>query len=197
MVFLPNGIDTSKFSPATVKERSVLRKRYGLPQDKVLGLFVGRFVAKKGFVELLKLETIEGAELVFAGGDSPAGHSRDDHHFLGPVDRANVQDIFKMCDVFILPSRGEGFPLTVQEAMSCGLAVITTDDPAYDAYALDESLVMLIEPSSSTVALALKTVVEVPDLRNEMGVYSREYALSHFDDRMHIADLLSIYGQSL
>jgi D-inositol-3-phosphate glycosyltransferase len=193
IVFLPNGIDTEVFSPATNDERSAIRRKYSLPEDKVLALFMGRFVPKKGFTTLFSLKTIPNLELVFAGGHAPINHTRSDQHFLGPITRDQVPDVFKMCDIFVLPSLGEGFPVTVQEAMASGLPIITTDDPAYDLYGLDRSRVKLIEPSIRMLSAALRSIVEDPKLRLQMGRYSREYALSNFHIKTHVNDLKSLF----
>jgi D-inositol-3-phosphate glycosyltransferase len=50
---LANGIDTCEFRPATPRERADIRKRFGLPQDRPLVLFLGRLVEKKGYQILL------------------------------------------------------------------------------------------------------------------------------------------------
>jgi D-inositol-3-phosphate glycosyltransferase len=197
IMFLPNGVDTSTFTPAARWEKRLLRRKYNLPEDKLLALFAGRFVAKKGFAKLLGLKSIKNLEVVFVGGDVPAGHMRDDHHFLGSVSRERMPEVFKMCDIFMLPSQGEGFPVTVQEAMASGLSVITTADPAYGPYNLDESLVQLVEPTTSRFSAALQMTVNDPELRREMSRYSRAYALANFDWRVHVTQLLSIYDSNL
>jgi len=195
IAFLPNAVDVDRFSPARQGEKCVLRRKYNLPEDRLLGLFVGRLVPKKGFAELLDLQEIENFELVFAGGEAPNGHARNDHHFLGCVSREHISEVFKMCDIFLLPSQGEGFPVTVQEAMACGLPVITTADPAYDLYKLDESLLKLVEPTISRLNAELQITAGDRELRLEMGMYSRSYAIEHFDLDTHVSQLLSIYNR--
>ncbi len=191
--FLPNGVNAEQFSPATAAEKAGLRARYGLPQDKVLALFVGRFVPKKGFEKLFRLSSIDNLELVFVGGSAPRGHVRPDQHFLGVIDPENMPDVYRLCDIFVLPSEGEGFPATAQEAMASGLALIMTDDPAYDMYQLDRSLVKLIDPSVESVGTALKSVVGDPELREAMAAYSRLYTLKNFELASNVADLTGIY----
>jgi hypothetical protein len=100
-----------------------------------------------------------------------------------------------MCDFFLLPSQGEGFPVTVQEAMACGLPVITTADPAYDLYKLDDSLLKLVEPTTSRLKTELQITASDRELRLEMGMYSRSYAIEHFDFDSHVSQLLSIYNR--
>ena len=48
ILLMPNGIDTTLFSPATPDERLELRRQFGLPTDRRLVLFVGRLVEKEG-----------------------------------------------------------------------------------------------------------------------------------------------------
>lgn len=197
IVFLPNGVDTSMFSPSTEQQKCALRRRYNLPEDKILALFVGRFVPKKGFAALLKVEAIKNLELVFAGGNAPDGYTRDDHHFLGAISREQAPDVFRMCDIFVLPSQGEGFPVTIQEAMASGLSVIMTDDPAYDPYGLDESLVKLVEPNTKSVTIALQSTVDDFKLQREKARYSRAYALEYFGLSTNMTQLLSIYRDQI
>jgi glycosyltransferase involved in cell wall biosynthesis len=53
---------------------------------------------------------------------------------LGPLPRERVAQLYRAADALLLPSRGEGFPLTAQEAMASGLPVVLGDDPAYAPY---------------------------------------------------------------
>jgi D-inositol-3-phosphate glycosyltransferase len=193
ITFLPNGVDPEHFCPPSHDEKLALRRRHGLAADKVLALFVGRFVPKKGFEKLFQLRAVENLELVFVGGAGPASQTRPDQHFLGVLGRDRMPDVYKLCDVFILPSEGEGFPLTAQEAMSCGLSVIMTDDPAYEAYQLDRALVQLIEPNVEAITSALQQVSADAELRHAMATYSRLYATKNFCLADNLAALSRIY----
>jgi glycosyltransferase involved in cell wall biosynthesis len=192
-MFLPNGLDLEEFSPGDEEQKVALRRKYNLPEDKVLALFVGRFVPKKGFSKLFDLPASENLELVFVGGFAPRGHSRDDQHFLGVIASDNMPDIYRLSDVFVLPSQGEGFPVTAQEAMACGLPVVMTNDPAYNLYDLDHSLVRLVEPTVKAVSATLESMASDPELRQAMGAYSRRYALKNFNQDTKIAELIDMY----
>jgi glycosyltransferase involved in cell wall biosynthesis len=195
--FLPNGLDTAAFSPTTVKQKRLLRKKYNLPQDKILALYVGRFVPKKGFTKLLRIKPIQNLDLVFAGGNRPTGHTRNDHHFLGAVGRPSIPDVFRMCDIFILPSEGEGFPVTVQEAMASGLLIATTDDPAYEPYALHRAHIELIEPTSAGIYHALTRLIARFNERDKTSTYVRNYAIEHFGLEANADKLIDIYEHVL
>jgi D-inositol-3-phosphate glycosyltransferase len=195
--FLPNGVDTNEYSPVSRTERVALRVALGLPVDKELGLFVGRFVPKKGFDKLLRLESLKNLDLVFVGGSAPEGHSRSDHHFLGIVGRAEMPAVYRACDIFVLPSIGEGFPVTVQEAMAAGLAVVVTDDPAYEPYGFDRGKVMLIESTASAISHSLETVMKDQALRMAMAQYSRSFAVQNFNWGNNVSSLLGLYDDVL
>lgn len=197
ITFLANGVDTGAFSPVTAEQKLVLRRKYNLPSDKLLALFVGRFVHKKGITKLLGLGHLTDVDMVFVGGNAPAGHGRDDHHFLGQIGREAMPEIYQLCDMFVLPSEGEGFPVTVQEAMACGLPIVVGEDEAYEPYKLDRSLMKLVRPEADELSKALREVAASPSLREDMARYSRQYALENFSWSHHINELMKVYDTAI
>ena len=119
--------------------------------------------------------------------------ARDDVHYLGPLPAEKLARVYRACDVFALPTSNEGFPLTVQEAMSSGLPVLTTGDPAYASYELDPDRIALIDRDVAQVRDGLRRIARDAGLRTAMGAYSREYADKHFAWSEHIATLLACY----
>jgi len=194
---LANGVDTTLFRPAAdATERQLLRKWLGLPPDRVLVLFVGRLVPKKGYELLLAAHTPEaGYDLVFTGdGDSRALAGRPGVHHLGALPPDGVADAYRACDIFALPSTAEGFPLTVQEAMASGLPVVTTDDPGYAPYELDRDHVSLLPREVPAFSEELQALAADPGRRARMGAYARTYAERAFAWEEHVRTLLGHYG---
>jgi glycosyltransferase involved in cell wall biosynthesis len=215
--FLPNGVDTDLFSPPAPGERAALREAWQLPPDEVLALFVGRFVPKKGYQALLEAAGPEYTIVLVGGpapqepavdgsvvdgsvpdgsvpdGSVPDGQVPDGRgkvRVLGSLEPAQLADVYRACDAFVLPSQGEGFPLTVQEAMASGLPVVTTDDPGYAGYGLDRDLVLLIPPSPPQIRAALLKVAASAQLRQRMGAYSRTVARERFSWGAHLDGLV-------
>ncbi|WP_436525457.1 glycosyltransferase family 4 protein [Actinoplanes sp. HUAS TT8] len=189
---LPNGVDTTVFRPAAGKNE--IRERLGLPADRILVLFAGRLVPKKGYDQLIAAAGPE-YDLVFAGeGHDGVPADRPGVHHLGRLDPAGLADAYRACDVFALPSTSEGFPLTVQEAMASGLPVVTTDDPGYAPYRLDRSQVRLLPRDAAAIRAALVELAGDPVLRARMGDWSRAYASVSFSWPAHAKTLLDRYG---
>jgi D-inositol-3-phosphate glycosyltransferase len=137
IVSIPNGVDTSLYRPAEPGERDLLRRQLGWDAVPRV-LFVGRLVTKKGIHSAVSaVERLNGrVRLVVVGpGELQPGPFVD---VIGPLPRPRVAELYRAADMFMLPSRGEGFPLTAQEAMASGLPTILSDDPSYAPYLTDE-----------------------------------------------------------
>ncbi|MPY58699.1 glycosyltransferase family 4 protein [Streptomyces spongiae] len=191
---LANGVDTELFRPAASDEEQALaRKRFGLPGDRPLVLFVGRLVPKKG-CDLLLAAQDDSFDLVFVGdGDAGALAGRPGVHHLGALPPQELAEAYRACDVFALPSTAEGFPLTVQEAMASGLPVVTTDDPGYAPYRLDPTCVTLLPRDAGVLRSALSALAGDGPKRTHMGRYSREYATTAFAWEEHVSTLVQCY----
>lgn len=130
---IPNGIDTSAFSPG---ERLTARLRLGLPAGARLVGTAGRLEAVKGHDLLLDAFARLPADAVLAiAGD---GSRREELGaiaarsgfgerilFLGHV--ADMPSFYRAIDVFCLPSSAEGMPLALLEAQACGTPAVVTD----------------------------------------------------------------------
>ncbi len=192
--FLPNGVDTDIFYPVDVERKQRLREELGLPGDGVLALFVGRFVPKKGYDLLLSMRPSQ-YRLVFVGGEPSASERASTGAiFLGRRTSRQLAEVYRACDIFVLPSRSEGFPLSIQEAMASGLAVITSDDPGYDVYSLDRQYVALMPPNVDSVSAALEHVAADETMRLGMARYSYELARTRFSWKAHARLLTNVYS---
>jgi glycosyltransferase involved in cell wall biosynthesis len=128
-----NGVDTDLFRPTDDEDRRRLRAALGW-DDRPQVLFVGRPVAKKGFEDAVSAVTDADPSdigLAVAGSEKLPGGAPDRVTALGPLPRARLAEIYRACDAMIVPARGEGFPLSAQEALASGLPLLVADDPGY------------------------------------------------------------------
>lgn len=126
-VDLANGVDGQLFSPLPGSEhRDALRSRLGVDPAKPLFLFVGRYVEKKGLDIVRELAARSPGWhwcLVGAGPINPARWQLTNVETRHSLPQRELVDWYRAADILVLPSVGEGFPLVVQEALSCGLPV--------------------------------------------------------------------------
>jgi glycosyltransferase involved in cell wall biosynthesis len=129
-----NGVDTATFSPArTSDEISAARSSFGLPSEGPIALFVGRFVEKKGLRILESMARQRPDVLfVFAGSGrlDPRQWQLPNARVYTGLSGATLAALYRVGDLLLLPSTGEGFPLVVQEALACGLPIICGTDSA-------------------------------------------------------------------
>lgn len=190
---IANGVDVEIFHPVDKTIKDALRRKFGLsPQDKII-LFVGRFVPKKGFDEALAA-CDEEYKIVFVGGEKPAHQTKHNAVFLGRLDQPSLAEVYQTADIFLLPSRDEGFPLSIQEAMACGLPVITTYDTGYQRYNFDEKMIYFLDdPTEASIRSTIKLILQNNALRKEMSVYSKEYAFKYFSWTIITQELAATY----
>jgi glycosyltransferase involved in cell wall biosynthesis len=136
VVFFPNAIDVERFRPPSPKERDAARARLGLPADARVLLHFGWDWHRKGgdlFLRATKELVDDGTHPIVAltiGGGEPA-MSLGDELGLGsalivqpPMDELPL--LYAAADVFVSPSRAEGMPFAVAEALSSGVPVVAS-----------------------------------------------------------------------
>jgi glycosyltransferase involved in cell wall biosynthesis len=129
-----NGVDTNVFRlPSGDFDRAAARRALGLPIDRPMALFVGRFVEKKGLHVIERLARSR-PDVTFAlagwGPIDPAGWGLANVRVLSGLQGAQLAPLYQSSDVFLLPSIGEGLPLVMQEALACGRPVVCGLDTA-------------------------------------------------------------------
>ncbi len=195
---LSNGVDAEFYRPAAdPAERELLRKEYGLPLDRPLALFVGRLVPKKGIDIALAARTSEFDLVVVGSGDAAMLDGVPGVHHLGSRPSQHVAEIFRACDLFVLPTTGEIFPLVVKEAMSSALPVVTTDEPDYAALGVDRQGMALVSRDAAAVGAAVRRIVGDERAAARMGEYSRSYARAQFSWDDHLDLLRANYRAAL
>jgi glycosyltransferase involved in cell wall biosynthesis len=178
IVQIPNGVDAETYRPPEPNERDVIRASLGW-DDRPRVLFVGRLVAKKGVGLALQAAAVAGGEweLVVAGPGRPLQEIPEHVSLLGPQRPARIAELYRAADALLMPSRGEGFPITVQEAMASGLPVVLLDDPSYAPYLRGAGHgARVAPPDADAIAAALSDLVADPGARAAAGAQARTHA---------------------
>jgi glycosyltransferase involved in cell wall biosynthesis len=183
---IPCGAPTDVFLPA--RERSPGGVRFVL---------ASRLVEQKGCQESLRAfaEVARGSDdaSLDVYGDGPelaeltrlveAHQLQDRVRFHGYVDSAKLARVLPLHDVFLQHSlHNEGSPVSIVEAMSCGLPVVTTAVGGIPDMVADGSTGFLVgERDVPAMAQAMLRLTESADLRAHMGRNARSRAVESFD----------------
>ena len=115
-----------------VNEQIELKTKLGMNNTKSI-IFVGSFIKRKGVDILLEIaKRLDNIDFYFAGGlEIPkelwTGDVPENVHLLGFILPEKLADYYKCVDLMVLPTREDIWGLVVNEALSCGCPVITTD----------------------------------------------------------------------
>ncbi len=121
ILIVEGGTDTSRFSPvASNEEKMRLRRKYGLPVNRFVCAYTASFTFRKGWDIVQRLsETFRDFAFVCT--------SKNFHreNIVGiELNYDLLHEIYQLSDIYLYPSRYDGFPLGLIEAMSCGLPFV-------------------------------------------------------------------------
>lgn len=145
-------------------------------------LAVGRLNDElKGFDRLLDAYALirnTDWKLIFAGGDVNGHQLEDQAKALGISDRItylgqvkDVDRIFAKASIFVIPSRSEGFPNALCEAMASGLACISFDFIAGPKDLIDDGIngILVKDGDVESLAKAIDYLIDNPSERHRLG----------------------------
>ncbi len=168
---------------------------------------LARLVPQKGLEVLLDAfaRLASPARLVIAG-DGPlraalerraaaldlAGRVR----LLGP--RADAAAVMAALDLFVLPSRWEGFGLVLLEAMAAGRPVVASRVSAIPEVVADGETALLVPPGdAAALAAAMQALLDDPARRQAMGAAGRRRVAERFAPAAMVAATLDLYAAAL
>jgi glycosyltransferase involved in cell wall biosynthesis len=117
--------------------------------------------------------------------------------FLGWTDESRSRELLTHSDLFVLPSRNEGLPVAIVEAMAYGLPVVATPVGSVPT-AIDNEVSGLLVPPGQPVPLAaaLVRLMDSGQLRHDLAGAARRRFEQDFDIRIFCDRLLAIYRRN-
>jgi glycosyltransferase involved in cell wall biosynthesis len=200
-----NGRDPAVFRPDPASRRRI-RAELGVAQDRVVIIAVSRLVWHKGYPELAAaMRAVPNAELWVAGTRLDSDRGADMAALLGAAGlgcrlrmlgyRDDIPALLAAADIFTLPSRFEGLPMSVIEAMLTGLPVVATNIRGPAEQVVDGVTGLLVHAGDpSALGSALGKLVRDPELRASMGQAGRQRALDRYDEAKVLARTLDLLG---
>ena len=150
--YIPNFVSSDNFYKKTKKQKDELRDIFDIPKNKFVVLSVGQLQKRKGVLEFIDLaKSMPDIEFLWAGaavfGKMSEGYDEiktaisnnlpSNVHFLGLINRSQMNDIYNLADVMFLPSYEELFPMCILEAMCVNLPILTRDLDIYNGILFD------------------------------------------------------------
>jgi glycosyltransferase involved in cell wall biosynthesis len=204
LAVIPNGTDCERYRPADTVLRRKLRSRFGIPEDSIVLAFLGRPGYRKGTDILLRvwaaLQREYGNVTLLLAGDflNREGRTFDlrafvrehgldetvpDSPWLRRVGYVEDGEAYlQASDIFVFPSRQEGFGTVQTEAMACGLPCVVNDLPGVSADIFPDASVGLRirNNDEDDFVNACRSLIEDPARRRRIGDRAREVVLQKF-----------------
>ncbi len=207
ITIVERGRDLERLGEPSARRRLEARRRWQVADDRILVVNVGRQAFQKAQLVLLEAvrRLVDGGapvELLIAGGRGSCSGELDSYlraHDLGGRARLvghvdDVAELLSAADVFAFPSRFEGCPGAVLEAMAMALPVVASDiPPLREIFAGREGALLVPRDAPSELAGALETLAADAALRQALGRGNRETFVERFDIRRTAPAMIELY----
>ena len=171
-----NGVDNKRFMPRE-KSAEIMNKYKFNKEDKII-LMVGRLNENKGQYEALKVfEYLDDSHKMILIGEGEDyskicdyindNNLKSNVYLAGNI--SNVSEFYNVADVLLFMSNHEGLPLTIIEAMSSGIPIVTTNVGGVGEIIEDNKTGLFIERNNyKDIAYKLKFISEDSFLREKL-----------------------------
>lgn len=200
--YLGYGIDFNRFNPERFSADLILKKKkeLGIPPSKTILGIIARLVAEKGYLELFEafqkvIQKFPETLLLIIGYKEPEKEDgisieitkkygiEKNILFLG--ERKDVDEIYPLMDIFILPSHREGLGNTILEASAMRRPVIATDIRGCRESVDDRKTGILVPPKNpAKLAEAIIYLLENPKIWAELGEAGRKKIEKDFGEEL-------------
>ena len=191
---LAHGIDTQKYPQSSSHLRRELKYKHSInPNDKIL-LFCARVVINKGIDTVMKFwptihEKNPEAKLFVVGGgrteileELKELSKTLDNSIIVTGEMDKPQEYYQMADVYVFPSRHEGLPTSLIEAMSSGLPAVVSDIGGCEDLIFDnETGYRLYSENADGFAEKILFLFDNDELRQKLGNNAAQYVRKHCD----------------
>jgi glycosyltransferase involved in cell wall biosynthesis len=208
---IPRGRNPQRLGERTPSRRASVRDALGVTEDVPVILVASRQEPQKGIDILLQalpqlLQNDPRVTVLVAGreGRATPGYAPllQDRNVNGAVrflgERDDVPDLLAASDVFVLPSRREGLPGAVLEAMAVGIPIVASDLPPVREALPDLDYGYLVPPERpELLADALYAALRDHDESNRRSQNARRRFREHFDIATVSAAMATFYEETL
>ena len=208
IAIIPNGIDLSEY--ANLPPKGAFKRKFGIPEEKKIILYLGRIHKTKGVDFLIKAYThlinnrhCKDALLVIAGPDDGFLNEakalanvlgvHDSIVFTGFISSEDKLKVLLDADVFVIPSFF-GFPMTFLEACAVGTPIVTTDLGDMLEW-IDRNVGYVTRPTPRDIAEAIYRIISDDKLRRKFSRNCIKVVRSNFSLEKVVEKLEKVYEE--
>lgn len=206
---LSNGVDLAKFGPGKAQDR--IYRKYHLPKDKPLVLYVGRVDPEKSLSNVVSafagvLDVIPEAKLVIVGDGTDRRHLQDlaqalgiekSVYFPGRIYPPDIMEVYRAATLFATASETETQGIVLIEAAATGLPLVAVDAGAVRELCQHKRNGILCHPGDvAEMTDAMMKLLKNPELCERYGKESLEVAKMH-DLNRTLQRFVEIYQEAI
>ncbi len=207
LTYIPNAIDTAEYlrTQSTIDTKA----EFGMSPDRFAIGVIGRLSPEKGTDRAIRmlpglLAKHPNAELHLIGDGHERGALQQLASRLGVADavrwcgwQADTRPFYEMLDTLLLPSRTEGLPNVVLEAMAMGVPVAATNVGGVSDLLDGGDCGIILGDDEADWARQIAPLLSIPSLRESYADLAHRRVSGAFNFRNRIAAVMSVYDQTL
>ncbi|WP_241988336.1 glycosyltransferase family 4 protein [Halorubrum sp. SP3] len=195
IVVIPNAVNPDEYDPDPGADPPHL-------------VFVSNHIERKGIVEVTRaIDELRDAGVRFratiAGSGPLSDHAEavadahDGVEYVGFVSEERKRDLLGEGSVYVLPTRAEGLPIAVLEAMAGANAIVSTDVGGIPSLVDEANGALVVPGDGRALTDALEEVLADPEATERMGRVSRRRIEESYAWPDVVEELLSLYARAL
>jgi glycosyltransferase involved in cell wall biosynthesis len=208
IILVPSPIDVSVYAPPSASERALARERLGISDGSAALLHIGRAWELKGgdiYLQAVRRLVDEGVDLtaITLRGGEPAELEAER---LGLGDRVRVipqveemRELYAAADCFVAPSRGEGMPFSLVEALASGIPVVASDHLSGHRFLSDQLAACATVPGEpKEIAAGVRRMLERPaGQARDDAARARDWIAANLSIEVAARRMLELYSEAL
>ena len=210
LTIMGNCFNFNDLNKIEIKKKEDIKLEYGINNDKFIFGYIGRLIELKGVDLLIKsfskfLTKHKDAMLVIVGDGDSKSYLQElckkldiEHNIIFAGYKKNVYDYLNMFNTFIMPSKYEGIPIVILEAMAMKKIIISTNVGGIPEVIINnETGILLEERTEECLEKNMEFVYENYAKAEELGIQGNNFLVKNRNINNYIKELEKVYDNAI